>query len=79
MNNPINYEPEADLEKARMLTEMMREHQSAVVRIGIQRRTVIRRLRANHVPYKRIAEVCNVTYQALFADLRKHPEVNHVE
>jgi hypothetical protein len=79
MNDPNIYEPETDLDKARMLTEMMREHQSAVVRIGVQRRSVIRRLRTNHVPYKRIAEICNVTDQALFADLRKHPETQNVE
>jgi hypothetical protein len=74
MNDPIAYDSEADLERAKTLTEMMREHQQAVSRIGVQRRTVIRRLRSAMIPYKRIAEACNVTDQALFADLRKHPE-----
>lgn len=76
MNDPIPYDPESDLDTAKMLTEMMREHQQAVQRIGVQRRTVIRRLRTGLVPYKRIADACNVTDQALFADLRKHPEVS---
>lgn len=75
MNNPSNpYDPATDLETAKTLTDMMREHQQAVASIGTQRRTVIRRLRANAVPYKDIAEKCGVTDQALFADLRKHPE-----
>lgn len=74
MTDPIIYDHESDLDRAKMLTEMMREHQQAVSRIGVQRRTVIRRLRQASIPYKRIAEACSVTDQALFADLRKHPE-----
>lgn len=65
---------ENDLDKVKMLTSMMREHQSAVVRIGNQRRAVIRRLRKARTPYRVIADACGVTDQALFADLRKHPE-----
>jgi hypothetical protein len=75
MNNPHTpYDPATDLDTAKTLTEMMREHQQAVASIGTQRRQVIRRLRANLVPYKFIAEKCGVTDQALFADLRKHPD-----
>lgn len=62
------------LDKVRLLTQMMREHQSAVVRIGKQRRRLIRKLREKRVPYKDIADACGVTDQAVFADLRKHPE-----
>lgn len=61
------------LDKVRLLTQMMREHQSAVVRIGKQRRRLIRKLREKRVPYKDIADACGVTDQAVFADLRKHP------
>jgi hypothetical protein len=53
---------------------MMREHQQSVVRLGKQRRKVVRRLREKRVPYRQIADACGVTDQALFADLRKHPE-----
>lgn len=75
MNNPqTEYDPTSDLNTAKALTEMMREHQQAVASIGVQRRGVIRQLRRNNVPYKQIAEACSVTDQALFADLRKHPE-----
>jgi hypothetical protein len=63
-----------DLEKCRLLTQMMREHQQSVVRLGKQRRKVVRRLRELRVPYRQIADSCGVTDQALFADLRKHPE-----
>lgn len=63
-----------DLEKVRLYTNMMREHQQAVVRLGGQRREVIRRLRRKRVPYRVIADSCGVTDQALFADLRKHKE-----
>lgn len=63
-----------DLEKCRLLTQMMREHQQSVVRLGKQRRKVVRRLREKRVPYRQIADACGVTDQALFADLRKHPE-----
>jgi DNA-directed RNA polymerase specialized sigma24 family protein len=62
------------LDKVRLLTQMLREHQSAVVRLGKQRRRIIRKLRERRVPYRDIAEVCGVTDQAIFADLRKHPE-----
>lgn len=65
---------ESDLDKVKMLTSMMREHQSAVVRLGNLRRVAIRRLRKNRVPFRVIADACGVTDQALFADLRKHPE-----
>jgi len=65
---------DSDLDKVKILTSMMREHQSAVVRLGNQRRSVIRRLRKMRVPYRVIADACGVTDQALFADLRKHPE-----
>ena len=63
-----------DLEKCRLLTQMMREHQQSVIRLGKQRRKVVRRLREKRVPYRLIADSCGVTDQALFADLRKHPE-----
>lgn len=65
---------DSDLEKVKILTSMMREHQGAVVRLGNQRRLVIRRLRKARTPYRVIADSCGVTDQALFADLRKHPE-----
>jgi DNA-directed RNA polymerase specialized sigma24 family protein len=76
MNSPLSsYDPTSDLDTAKALTEMMREHQQAVASIGVQRRGIIRRLRLHSVPYKQIAEACSVTDQALFADLRKHPEM----
>lgn len=62
------------LDKIRLLTQMMREHQSAVVRLGKQRRRLVRKLRERRVPYKVIADVMDVTDQAVFADLRKHPD-----
>jgi hypothetical protein len=55
---------------------MMREHQQSVVRLGKIRRKTIRKLRVKRVPYRQIADSCGVTDQALFADLRKHPEEN---
>lgn len=63
-----------DLEKCRLLTQMMREHQASVMRLGKQRRQIVKRLRGNRVPYKVIADACGVTDQALFADLRKHAD-----
>lgn len=65
---------EDDLKKVKLLTQMMREHQNSVVRLGQQRRSIVRRLRNRRVPYRQIADWCGVTDQALFADLRKHPE-----
>ena len=65
---------ENDLNKVKMLTQMMREHQQSVIRLGKQRRKVVRKLRTRRVPYRVIANSCGVTDQALFADLRKHPE-----
>lgn len=62
------------MEKVRLLTQMMREHQNAVVRLGKQRRRVVRKLRERRVPYRDIADVMGVTDQAVFADLRKHPD-----
>jgi len=64
---------ESDLQKVKMLTQMMREHQQSVIRLGQQRRKVVRKLRQRRVPYREIANSCGVTDQALFADLRKHP------
>lgn len=61
------------LENASTLTQMMRQHQDAVRRVGERRREVIRALRDEQVPYRVIAAACGVTDQALFADLRKHP------
>lgn len=62
------------LNDAEILTQMMRQHQSAVQRIGENRRQVIRNLREEKVAYRVIAAACGVTDQALFADLRKHPQ-----
>lgn len=62
------------LNDAEKLTQIMRQHQDAVRRVGESRRVVIRKLRFNKVPYRVIASACGVTDQALFADLRKHPE-----
>lgn len=61
------------LDDAATLTQMMRQHQDAVRRVGERRREVIRTLRDHEVPYRVIAAACGVTDQALFADLRKHP------
>ena len=61
------------LHDAEALTQMMRQHQDAVRRIGDRRREVIRELRDVNIPYRRIAGACGVTDQALYADLRKHP------
>jgi hypothetical protein len=66
-------ETEAMLEEARTLTDLMREHQNAVKRLGEKRRVVIRSLRDHNVSFRVIAASCGVTDQALFADLRKHP------
>jgi len=72
---PDRQDEEADdLEKCRLLTQMMREHQASVMRLGKQRRQIVKRLRGNRVPYKVIADACGVTDQALFADLRKHAD-----
>lgn len=71
---PVKNDEADDLEKCRLLTEMMREHQASVMRLGKQRRTIIRRLRGDRVPYRVIADACGVTDQALFADLRKHAD-----
>lgn len=61
------------LHDAEALTQMIRQHQDAVRRIGDRRREVIRELRSENIPYRRIAAACGVTDQALYADLRKHP------
>lgn len=66
-------EPEM-LDQVALLTQMMREHQNAVVRLGRKRRRLVRKLREKRVPYKSIAGVMGVTDQAVFADLRKHPD-----
>jgi hypothetical protein len=72
---PTREETDGDnLEKCRLLTQMMREHQASVMRLGKQRRQLVRKLRENRVPYRTIADACGVTDQALFADLRKHAE-----
>jgi hypothetical protein len=74
LNQQIDDGETSDLDKVKVLTSMMREHQQSVVRLGNIRRDAIRRLRGKRVPYRTIAEACGVTDQALFADLRKHPE-----
>lgn len=61
------------LNDAEKLTQIMRQHQEAVRRVGENRRMVIRTLRDRKVPFRVIASACGVTDQALFADLRKHP------
>lgn len=61
------------LERIRLFTQMMREHQQAVIRLGRQRRRFIRRLRERDVPFKMLAVCMDVSEQAVFADLRKHP------
>lgn len=62
------------LDQVALLTQMMREHQNAVVRLGKKRRRLVRRMRDKRVPYKDIAAAMGVTDQAVFADLRKHPD-----
>lgn len=71
-NEPIGNTVEDELYRAALLTTMMRQHQESVIRLGGQRREIIRSLREKRVPYRKIADICGVTDQALFADLRKH-------
>lgn len=63
------------LQTASTLTQMMRQHQDAVRQVGVRRRQAIRDLRDLKVPYRVIADTCQVTDQALYADLRKHPRL----
>ena len=63
------------LQTASTLTQMMRQHQDAVRQVGARRRQAIRDLRDLNVPYRVIADTCQVTVQALYADLRKHPRL----
>ncbi len=64
---------EESLHAVDVLTSMIRQHQSAIVRLGKERRRFIRRLREQNVPYREISSRMGVSEQALFADLRKHP------
>jgi predicted Rossmann fold nucleotide-binding protein DprA/Smf involved in DNA uptake len=76
VNIPVQSEQEDDLlRQVGLLTEQMRDHQEAIKDLNTQRRRVVRRLRKMRVAYRRIAGAAGVSDQALYADLRKHPEV----
>jgi len=71
----IRMEKEEDLlRQVGLLTGQMRDHQEAIKDLNTQRRRVVRQLRELRVPYRRIAQHAGVSDQALYADLRKHPE-----
>ncbi len=75
VNLPVRTEQESDLlRQVGLLTEQMRDHQEAIKDLNTQRRRVVRALRTMRVPYRRIASAAGVSDQALYADLRKHPE-----
>jgi DNA-directed RNA polymerase specialized sigma24 family protein len=58
------------LERVRHLTKEMRSHEASVVAIGKRRREVLKNLRGNNVPYRRIAEAMGTSEQAVYKDLR---------
>ena len=59
-----------ELEQVRLLTKLMREHEQQVVRLGKQRRRLMRGLKGRKVPYRLLAESTNTTEQAVYKDLR---------
>jgi hypothetical protein len=58
------------LEELRLTTQMIREHQAAIKKLGERRRKVALRLRDNGITYKRMAEVMGVTDIAVFKILK---------
>lgn len=76
VNIGVKAENEDDLlRQCGLLTEQMRDHQLAISMLNDQRRRIVRQLRRFRVPYRRIANSAGVSDQALYADLRKHPEI----
>mgnify|MGYP003344793373 CR=1 FL=1 len=71
----VKIESEEDLlRQVGWLTTQMRDHQESIKDLNSQRRRVVRALRTKRVPYRKIAQHAGVSDQALYADLRKHPE-----
>ena len=71
----MRLEKEEDLlRQVGLITSQMRDHQEAIKDLNTQRRRAVRQLREHRVPYRKIAQHAGVSDQALYADLRKHPE-----
>lgn len=58
------------LDEVRMLTQMMREHQASIERLGERRRRTVLRLRDHRVKYREIAEAMGVSEQAVYKIIR---------
>lgn len=67
---PAPEEYEADLRRVRSLTRRMRESERRIADAGLERRLLLRDLRARHVPFRILAAATGLTEQAIYKDLR---------
>lgn len=58
------------LDEVRLMTQMIREHQAAIVALGRKRRTRVMRLREKKVTYHAIAEAMGTSDQAVYKVIR---------
>ena len=68
----VQKKDETALDKVKVLTGMIRQHQRDIERLSRERRTVIMRLRDHRITYREIAEAMGTTEQNVYKILRDY-------
>lgn len=59
-----------DLRRVKLLTRQMRDAERRLAASGMERRVLLRNLRARHVPFRTLAEAAGTSEHAIYKDLR---------
>lgn len=70
-NPTVDKKDENNLDEVRLITQMIREHQRAIERLGEKRRRKILTLRTHRITYREIAEAMGTTEQNVYKIIRE--------
>jgi DNA-directed RNA polymerase specialized sigma24 family protein len=59
------------LDEIRLITQMIREHQKNIERLGVKRKSTILKLRKHRITYREIAEAMGTTEQNVYKIIRE--------
>lgn len=83
MENPVEKRDENSLDEVKLITQMIREHQRAIEKLGVKRRGRILNLRKHRITYREIAEAMGTTeqnvYKIIREDIPRDPETGQAK
>ena len=67
----VEQRDENSLDEVKLITQMIREHQKSIEKLGLKRRAKILNLRKHRITYREIAEAMGTTEQNVYKIIRE--------